>query len=176
MNGKGAPDSNFNACLQHWAGLPDGLFELLGTGGPAANAPMAAEVLLAIHAMLRQLPDPSLLGAAAARALATWAGMAPGLASRAALDCIGLLRGTPLFAAEYAQAATADPGGVGLASRLAAALADEGAEWKLPSGPLDGSAYAEQREHHARDVWLPVLIDHRSEEGKAKRKVSYDWA
>ena len=62
---------------------------------------MAVEALLAVHAMLPQLPDPGLIGAGGARALATWAGSAPGMGSRVALACIALLRNTQLFTADF---------------------------------------------------------------------------
>jgi hypothetical protein len=90
-------------CVQHWSGLPDSLFEVAGSSQAAGSPALALEVLLTIHAMLPKLPDSGLVGTGAAQALVTWAALAPGLASRAALDCIATLRETAMFSAEFAQ-------------------------------------------------------------------------
>jgi len=127
---------------------------------------VAAAGLMAIRAMLPKLPNQGLLGTGAAQILITWAGLAPGPASRAALDCITLLREAPMFKKELEHLGQAQAGGHGLAERLAAAVADEAAEFLdgRPK-PTGTGAWSEARHHAATDVWLPILVDHRSAAG-----------
>ena len=87
----GEPD-HLARCLQHWRTLPADLLGLLARKVAHGSTELAVATLLATHAVIPRLRDADSLGAGAAATLDRWANLAPGTASRAALDCIKVIK------------------------------------------------------------------------------------